>query len=228
MTIKEITQYQEKFKHIPKDYLERIKLLCNEDKNLNDHLDKLFSKVEELIIGNWEEINYIFYMIPKSTPRPRARYVNNENTRNKIFYVSNAKDTKSIFDEFMMRHSKLPYVISTPCQMYTKLYLPKTSTMTKLEELAAELELIHCLTTPDWDNLGKTYSDMIRHTLIQDDSILCKVCIEKFYSNLPRIEIKLKFMKDYDCRYNKMKVETRKSFKENPRTIKSLGYIIHK
>ena len=41
-----------------------------------------------------------------------------------------------------------------------------------------------------------------------------------------RSKTDVKFMKTYDCKYNKRTVESRKSFKENDRTIKGLDYII--
>ena len=67
---------------------------------------------------------------------------------------------------------------------------------------------------------------MVQKTLVSNDSIVCKGSVEKFYSILPRIEINLRFMTKYDCKYNKRSVEGRKSFKENPLTLDGIDYII--
>lgn len=76
------------------------------------------------------------------------------------------------------------------------------------------------------DNLGKGYSDMIQDVLISNDSLVFRGCVQKYYSVLPRVEVTVRFMKVYDCKYNKRTIEKRKSFIENERTIKGLDYII--
>ena len=98
--------------------------------------------------------------------------------------------------------------------------------MSKQEKILAEMELVHNVNAPDWDNLGKTYSDMVQDVLISNDSLVFRGSVKKCYSVLPRIEVKLRFMTTYDCKYNKRTVEKRKSFYENDKTIKDLGYII--
>lgn len=104
--------------------------------------------------------------------------------------------------------------------------MPTPKGMNAVEKIAAELELIHNINAPDWDNLGKSYCDMVQDIIVSNDSLVFKGNVEKYYSVLPRIEVTLKFMLSYDCRYNKRTVESRKSFKENDRTIKDLDYII--
>ena len=67
---------------------------------------------------------------------------------------------------------------------------------------------------------------MIQDVLVSNDSLVFEGRVHKGYSILPRIEVTVRFMKTYDCKYNKRTVESRKSFKENDRTIKNLDYII--
>ena len=67
---------------------------------------------------------------------------------------------------------------------------------------------------------------MIQDTLVSNDSLVYRGCVQKFYSVLPRIEVIVKFMTIYDCKYNKRTVEKRKSFYENEKTVKDLPYII--
>lgn len=220
MSKKEIKEYNDKFGNIPKDYMERLAYLYRLKPYKKEHLNSLLEKIDRLTTVEWDEITYIFYMNPKSSPRPRL------NPKTFTFYVRDAKDQKQVFDEFMANHSNMECVISTPTIITTKVYLETPKSMSIEEMLAAELELIHHVNSPDWDNLAKGYIDMIQKTLISNDSIVCKGSVEKFYSILPRIEINIRFMTKYDCRYNKRSIESRKSFKENPLTLRDISNII--
>lgn len=219
-TKKEIAQYKEKFSNIPKDYMERLAYLFRIYPFTKDDLNSLLLKIDALKKVNWESVTYIFYMNPKGSHRPKL------NTKTFTFYVKDAKNYAKIFEEFKEAHSELDSVISTPCFLETKVYMETPKTMTIQEKMAAELELIHHINSPDWDNMGKTYCDMVQKTLVSNDSIVCKGEVEKFYSILPRIEVTARYMTSYDCKYNKRMVENRKSFKENPLTVKDIDYII--
>ena len=218
--LQDVKKYREKTNGIPKDYMERLAYLYKSINFSKADLDYILQKIDELNELEWGVVKYIFYMDPKTTHRPRI----NGNTR--IFYVKDAKDNKKIFDDFIEYHSDMDCIISTPCYLTTRVYTQTPSNMSKREMLAAELELIHHVVTPDWDNIGKTYSDMIQKTLILDDMIVCKGEVEKFYSILPRVEVDIHFMKSYDCKYNKKRIENRKQFKESDLSMKNLDYII--
>ena len=217
---KEIVEYHNKFDHIPKDYEERLAWLYNDIKFTKQDLEKLMACIELLAEAEWEELLYIFYMVPRSTPRARQRKAT------QTFYVKDAHNKKEVFDQFIAACSDLQCVISTPTRLDCKIYMETPAGMSRLEKMAAELELIHHINAPDWDNLGKGYCDMIQKTLISNDSIVCRGAVEKFYSVLPRIEVTVRFMKSYDCKFNKRSVERRKSFKENPLTIEGIESII--
>ena len=219
-TREKIKVYHSLYDHIPKDYMERLAYLYKECRFTKEDLNYLFEKVDELAEVEWNSVTYIFYMDPKASPRPRL----NPNTYS--FYVEGAKFNKEIFDEFKEEHSDMEIVISTPCILETKVYVKTPTSMSPREKLAAELELIHHVNKPDWDNLGKSYSDMVQKTLVSDDSIVSRGEVQKFYSILPRIEVTVHFMKKYDCRYNKRTIENRKSFKENPKVLRDVPYII--
>ena len=220
MSNKEIQEYHDKYDDIPKDWLERLSYLYRLKPYSREILNELIEEIDSLKETEWDEITYIFYMDPRSTPRPKL------NRKTFTFYVKNAKNHKQIFDEFIEFHSELNIVISTPTILTTKVYTETPKSMTMKEMMAAELELIHNVNSPDWDNIGKTYCDMIQDTLISNDSIVIKGSVEKIYSILQRIEVNVKFMKKYDCKYNKSSVERRKSFKENPLTVEGLDCII--
>lgn len=220
ITEKKVEDYNTKFSQVPRDYMDRLVWLFNEHPFTKKHIDEILKKVDQLEETTWETITYIFYMEPVTSQRPRL----NPNTF--TFYVPGANDHKKMFDIFKAHHSAMENVISTPCMLTAKVYSKTPATMSIQEKLAAELELIHNLNSPDWDNIGKAYCDMVQSTLVSNDSIVCKGSVEKFYSCLPRVEVTLAYMSKYDCKYNKRTVEKRKSFYENPKTVDSLDYVI--
>jgi len=220
ITQKKIEEYNQKYGSIPKDYMERLKWLYQEYSYTKKDLNELLAAVDELTQTCWDHVTYIFYTDPKTTPRPRL------NPKTFTFYVSGASDNKRIFEQFRELHSDMECVVSTPCILTTKTYTRTPAAMTAKEKLAAELELIHNLNNPDWDNAGKTYCDMIQSTLISNDSIVFRGEVEKFYSVLPRVEVTLHYMTKYDCRYNKKTIEKRKSFYENPLRIEGVDFVI--
>lgn len=218
--IQEALKYHQLYDHIPRDYMERLSWLYTDIGFSEKQMVSLLNKIDKLYNAEWEELTYIFYMIGKPTPRARLA----PNTFH--FYVGGAKINKEIMNSFSKEHSNMECVVSTPCSLSTKVYMPTPKGMNAVEKIAAELELIHNINAPDWDNLGKSYCDMVQDIIVSNDSLVFKGNVEKYYSVLPRIEVTLKFMLSYDCRYNKRTVESRKSFKENDRTIKDLDYII--
>ena len=218
--LQEALEYHKNYDHIPKDYMERLSWLYNEIGFSQKQLVSLLDKIDELAKVEWNEVHYIFYMTPKPSPRPRF----SSNTFH--FYVGGAKLNKDIMQRFADEHSEMDCVISTPCSLDTSVYMPMPKGMNAQEKIAAELGLIHNINAPDWDNLGKSYCDMIQDVLVSNDSLVFRGCVQKYYSVLPRIEVTVRFMTKYDCKYNKRTVEKRKSFYENDKTLKDLDYII--
>lgn len=217
---KKVDEYATLYGKIPKDYEDRLKWLFHEINFTSKDLQTLFSKIDDITSAEWETISYIFYMEPSYSSRPR----HNKNTF--TLYVPESHDAQQMFSEFMELHANMKEVISTPCIMETKAYAKTPAGMTRVEHMAAELELIHNLNAPDWDNIGKLYCDMVQGALISNDSIVFRGAVEKLYSVLPRVEVTIQYMKKYDCRYNKRSIEKRKSFQLNDKTRKDLGFII--
>lgn len=210
-----LKEYNKKYGAIPKDFRDRLLYLIEtlnfKDKDvvsLNNAMKKL-SKME------YTTYTIVFYFVPKGTPRPRYSGIT------RMFYVKDAANYKKIFGDFVKYCDDLKDIITTPCIMKTETFSPLPENMTKVEKVLSELKLIHNISKPDFDNLGKTYADMVTDHLILDDSIIYKGIVEKFYSSKPRIEITFKVMDKFDCKYNKRKVEKWKNFDEsNPRITK--------
>lgn len=204
---KELIQYGEKYGEVSKDCLDRIYSLLD---GLNDkQLTDMRTNIQYNVDTEWKYISFIFWFLPKATPR--ARYTG----FGKHFYVSDAMNNQKLMLNYVEEHLKDFPMITTACKFYCDTYFPTPSAMTKEEKVRAELKLIRHMSKPDWDNLGKTYSDMIQNTIIMDDSIIVDSRVSKYYSIKPRIEITIEYADRYDSKYNRKNITKRKQYIDN-------------
>jgi Holliday junction resolvase RusA-like endonuclease len=204
---KELKQYEEKYGEVTNDCLERI---YNFIDGISDkQLDNVRKDIENNLNTKWKSISFIFYFIPKATPR--ARYTG----FGKHFYVSDAMNNRKLMEDFVKNELSDFNLITTACKFYCDCYFPTPKSMTKSEQLRAEMKLINNLSKPDWDNLGKTYSDMIQNTIIMDDSLIIDGRVRKYYSSKPRIELTIEYADRYDSNYNMKNIMRRKQYLDN-------------
>lgn len=199
MKNKKIDEYNKKYSSIPSELQERFVYILKELNIKEKEMDKIKNHIRKILRMKYNTISFVFYFIPQATPRPRYSKFT------KSFYVKNALNYNELFKSFMEETSEIKNLIVTPCEFECKTYFPTPSSMNRVEKVVAELELIKNIRKPDWDNLGKTYSDMIQKHLIVDDSLIYKGTVEKLYSSKPRIEITIKYMEDFDSKFNAMK-----------------------
>lgn len=192
------SDYIEEYGNIPRNEINQLGYLMKNMKFKNRKENFLIDSIMDVLNKEWKRIDFTIYLLPKATPRPRINY------RLNTFYVSGAKDNKDIFKKFIMNCDT--ELITTPCKFKCESYFPIPKSMTNVEKILAELGLIRPITKPDWDNIGKTYSDMIQGFLLLDDSLIIEGTSKKFYSSKPRIEIHIEYMKEYDCLYNEKKI----------------------
>lgn len=197
-TIKALEDYEKSYGDIP-DSKEGImnKLLSETD--LKRQKKDIFNEMERINKIKWKQFRFTIFMLPKSTPRPRFT------SRGNMFYVKGAKDNKKIFYE-AMKDSGFP-MIHTPMKFCCTSYLPIPSGMSKIDRILAEMGFIRPISKPDFDNLAKTYADMIQGIVMIDDALIIEGISKKYYSHKPRIEIIIDYMDDYDCEFNKKKIE---------------------
>lgn len=189
-------EYQELYGDIPEDKKERLYLLS---KDLTDkQLETLKERMRSINAIREKEISFTIYMVPKGTPRPRQG-------RHNIFYVKDAKLNHRSFLK-VLEEVKCKYKIDTATRLDIKCYFPIPDSMSKVDKVLAEMGYINNLSTPDWDNLGKTYPDMIQPELLLNDSLIYAGSVYKGYSSKPRVEVTIRFKDDYDSLYNKRKV----------------------
>lgn len=191
-------EYSKKYGDIPKNDTDRILLLLSNIKNPKKYFGEIFKRIEDIKNIKWLRHDFTIYLLPKATPRPRY------NNSSHIFYVKGAKDNRDLFYKFI--DSCGIDVIKTPCKFTCISYLPIPFSMNIIERILAELGFIRPITKPDWDNLGKTYSDMIQGSLLFDDALIVEGTSKKFYSIKPRIEISIEYMERYDSIYNENKI----------------------
>jgi len=203
-------EYEEKFSDIPKDYTERL-LWMYDKYNINDKkAENIIAKRNAMIQSlEYGDLFIILYENPEGSPRPRFRLVNRKNFINEamtngqfvhVYSITGKEDNmfmKRLIDNDLIAISNM---IFTPCIVEYNAYLKTPSVFNAEDKFLAEIGLIRPITKPDWDNIGKKYSDMSNHNLWLDDNLVISGTVNKFYSILPRVEIKLRFL---NMLYNK-------------------------
>lgn len=158
----------------------------------------LINQIQEI---KWEKLSYTIYLVPKGTPRPRLG-------QKGVFYVKGAKDHKKVFRRFWKEFGQHQQeMIVNKTKFSCRVYMPTPKSMSVAERVAAELGYINPISKPDWDNLAKTYCDMIQGMLLYDDALIYKGELTKFYSIKPRIEVDIEYATAFDCNFNMKKIE---------------------
>lgn len=201
-----IQLYQEKYKHVPKDRIERIRSYL-ETVGFSHKDEKRFDEeVKRIKAIEFEAIKIVFYILPEVTPRPRA------NLFTGAFYVKNAASNNKFMKLVVENENRLKGLIATPCYFYCRSYFPIPKHFSKVDTLLAEMGFIRPPIQKDWDNLGKTYSDMIQRWLLVNDALILSGTSEKFWSLKPRVEIEIDYMVDYDCNHNRRNILRSKTY----------------
>ena len=204
---KELDLYKDTYGEVSNDCIERIYDFLD---NISDkQLGGVRQDIEKNLNTKWKSISFIFYFIPKATPRARFSGFG------KHFYVSDAMNNRKLMENFVKKELDDFELITTACKFYCDCYFPIPKSMNKSEQLRAEMKLINNLTKPDWDNLGKTYSDMIQNTIIMDDSLIIEGRVRKYYSSKPRVELTIEYADRYDSKYNMKNITKRKQYLDN-------------
>jgi len=193
-------EYQEKYSKYPDDQEELLKYIKDkyriDDKKIEEYKDAIDSIP-------WKELNITLSLVPKGTPRPRY------SGRTNMFYVKGAADNKKIIKKIIKKSN----IIFTRTEIIIKTYQPiPTYAMNGTEIYLAQLGYIRPIQKSDWDNLGKTYCDMLEGILLLNDNIICNGTVEKYFSIKPKVEIYIKYQDQFDSKYNEKKIKSSKSY----------------
>ena len=208
-------EYRQKYSHIPIDYNERLEWMYDNlkinDKKAREILNKRSSMMSSLY---YKDITIVLFEEPEGTPRPRFRLINRQNFVNEAInngqfvhvYSLNAKEDslymQRLLDQDLVQVQEL---IWTPCIVEYNIYQKTPTVFNAVDTFLAEIGLIRPITKPDWDNIGKKYSDMFNHNVWLDDTLVISGTLNKYYSILPRVEIKLRYL---NTLYNKYQFNT--------------------
>lgn len=161
-------------------------------------LDEIKKRVKEAKRSKWKTIHIVLDLEPKPTPRPRY------SSKSGVFYVKGAHSNKVFFKKYIS-DKDLPFITGA-LKVDFRCYIKTPSSLSKIETILAELGYIRPISKPDWDNLGKTYSDMLTDVLILDDAHVVDGRCSKYYSLHPRIEMDIKYQLKPDSKYNERKI----------------------
>lgn len=195
--LKQVREYLDQYGDVPEDEYGRVcEILGN--RSLSKYKLNIFSEMERIHRIKKETISFIIYQVPKPTPRPRY------SGKTYCFYVKGASDNRKLFEEWFVKEDiKL---ITTPTTFQCVTYLPIPESMSVPQKVLAELGYISPISKPDWDNLAKTYCDMIQGTLLYDDALIVEGSLLKRYSTKPRIEITISYLSEFDSSWNERKI----------------------
>lgn len=203
--------YQSKYGHIPKEYDERLKWMIDTYNLSPKKMDEILA-VRDNYMQNLRffDLNIVLYEEPEGTGRPRFRIINRQNFNREAMsngefvhvYTLGAKDDHLFMKRLMGEELLyLDHYINTPCVIEYNSYFKTPSYYNTTQTFMAEIGLDRPFPKkPDWDNIGKKYCDMYNHNVWLDDAMVMEGTVRKFYSLLPRVEIKLRYL---NCVYNR-------------------------
>lgn len=205
---KMISEYNEKYIGYGTDLEKCLKRYFREN-NLNFEKACLKAKERAVAINEerkYETIHITMYEYPMKTDRPR--------TFNGTTFSPNAKLNKTYFEKALKKIVKDIKLINTPSEITIRAFLPMPTGIPPEEIILFETGLLHPIDKPDYDNIGKCYTDILTDVLISDDDIFYSGKIIKYYSVLPRVEIDITSLSKHESKYIYKKMKARKSIKE--------------
>lgn len=205
------SEYEKKYGDIPIDFRERLSWLYDKLRITQEQAYDIMM-TQSNMAGSlfYYDINVVLFEVPEGSPRPRFRIVNRQNLANMaianpsfvhVYSITGAEDNK-----FMRRLidagelQQLDALICTPCNVDICAYMKTPTYFNKQDMILAETGLIRPIYKPDFDNIAKKYSDMFNKNVWLDDTLVIDGSIHKYYSVLPRIEIRIRYL---NMLYNK-------------------------
>lgn len=223
---KKMLEYDEKYSNIPKDYYKRLEWMYNTYK-ISDKKAENILKIRNNMINSYKynTISFVLYEVPGGKERPRFRIISKKQLINgainnpefvHVYSLSGYED--HMYMNRLINTSDiiaLDQLLCTPVYAEFISYFPTPKSYSQESKFLAEIGLDRPISKPDFDNIEKKYADMFNGNIWLDDIFVVDSCIHKFYSILPRLEIRLHFM---NMVYNKNQynmIMNRKDFKDN-------------
>lgn len=181
-------EYNLKYGNIPNEINDRLSYILQKRGYTNKDIEKILKRKQEIMEGlRYEKAKIILYEIPEGSRRPRFT------GKGFRFYVPGASDNKKDMIGYVEGNLPDLKIIVTPININIKYFLPIPSGFSKEDAILAELGYIEPIIKPDFDNVGKNYTDPGNEVIFIDDSLITYATIQKLYSFKPRIEIEIKW-----------------------------------
>lgn len=218
-----LNEYDMKYAHIPRDLEERLGWMYDTYHITPQKAEEILYRREDMVKSlYYKTFTVVLYEEPIGSARPRTRLINKKNLVNvaKIdssfihIYSPHAKENhtymRRIIDD--MELEELQQLICTPCDVVYRTFDPTPAAFPITDKFMCEIGLIRPLKKPDWDNIGKCYSDMYNENVWLDDVLTVDGRVSKYWSVLPRVEIQLSFLNMVYNKYQYNSITHRRDF----------------
>ena len=219
-------EYDEKYGNIPIDYKERLSYMIDlyhlSENKMDEILKKRDTMIENICFYDFKVVQLLEE--PEGAERPRFRLTKRNFVDAAIqtsfvhIYSPNASDDQKYMKK-LTQDELLPLygLINTPCEIKYDAFIKTPNYFNVTDKFLAEIGLIRPeIKKPDWDNLGKKYSDMYNFNIWLDDSQVIDGEVHKYYSILPRVEIYLRYMNVVYTKHSYKNIIKRSDYDHSP------------
>lgn len=216
-------EYIEKYQDIPIDYQERLSWMIDKFNLTTKKMDEIINRRDELLREmSYSSLRFVLYEEPEGSPRPRFRIINRNQLLNAAIANSNfvhvysptGKDDNMYMRRIIDQQEiiQLEQLLCTPCIVEYNTFHKTPSYYNTTDKFLAEMGIYRPQGKPDWDNIGKKYSDMFNDNIWIDDIVVIDGSIHKYYSMLPRVEINLYYLNKIYNKHQYNSIIKRKDF----------------
>ena len=220
-----MNEYMDKYAHIPKDYNDRLMWMINKINLSFNKMNEIIQKKRNIEASlRYFDYKIVLYENPEGAERPRFRLVNAKNYMNMAIqsknfvhvYSPNANnDHRYIHRLIDQELIQLNQMISTPMQVCINVYFKTPTYFNQADTILAEIGLYRHIQKPDWDNIGKKYTDMFNGNVWLDDNMITDGEVHKYYSILPRVEIYIRYLNHFPNYQQYSRVYNRADYNSN-------------
>ena len=132
-------------------------------------------------------IRFTVYGEPVAQGRPRATSMNG---KVRLYDPKKSRDYKK-YVKLVAAENAPEKLLEGPLNLEVKVYKPTLKSFTKKKKAAAERGELRPVTKPDVDNYVKSIKDALKNVIWKDDSQVVDLHVSKWYSEKPRIEVKV-------------------------------------
>lgn len=197
-------EYFEKYHDIPIDYNDRLNWMIDNYNLSSMKMNMIINKKRNMENSLfYTRLKIVLLEDPEGAKRPRFRFITKSNFNRVAMespgfvhvYSPNAAEDNNYMHRLIDQELiQLDSLIYTQCNITINAYIKTPSYFNTVDTFLAEIGYHRNISKPDWDNIGKKYSDMFNKNIWLDDSLVVDGRISKFYSILPRLEIYIDYL----------------------------------